>query len=180
VGEAYVHKDHSHDFIWYAEADGPWVHKPTGKGERLLIINARTKAGGVPGAQLVCKSTRKTGDYHGQMNNGLCTKWLTEKLLPNLPQNARSSMDNAPYHTTVSPHAAPIPMCTKESISVWLRKNGVPVPEDGLNAAMSEILTKMAPAPTDALDEVAAAHGHEIVRTPPTTLSYNLLRHVGR
>jgi transposase len=167
LDESYVNKNHSNDFIWYSDADGPWVQKPTGKGERLLIINAITKEGWLPGAKLVFKSTRKTGDYHGQMNNGLFTKWFTEKLLPNLPQNALIIMDNAPYHNTLSPHSAPIPTCTKERISLWLRKNGVPVPEDCLKAEMIEILTKMAPAPTYALDESAAAHGHDILRTPP-------------
>jgi len=44
------------------------VQKPTGKGERLIIVNAITKSGWVSGAELVFKGTRKTGDYHGQMN----------------------------------------------------------------------------------------------------------------
>lgn len=167
LDESYVNKNHSNDFIWYSDADGPWVQKPTGKGERLIIINAITKEGWFPGAKLVFKSTRKTGDYHGQMNHGLFTKWFTEKLLPNLPQNALIVMDNAPYHNTLSPRSAPIPTCNKDRISLWLRKNGVPVTADCLKAEMIEILTKMAPAPTYALDELAAAHGHEILRTPP-------------
>lgn len=96
LDESYVNKNHSNDVIWYSDADGPWVQKPTGKGERLIIINAITKEGWLPGAKLVFKSTRKTGDYHGQMNNGLFTKWFTEKLLPNLPQHALIIMDNAP------------------------------------------------------------------------------------
>ena len=40
LDESYVNKNHSNDFIWYSEEDGPWVQKPTGKGERLIIINA--------------------------------------------------------------------------------------------------------------------------------------------
>ena len=68
LDESYVNKNHSNDFIWYYGEDGPWVQKPTGKGERLIIVNAITKSGWVPGSKLVFKSTRKTGDYHGQMN----------------------------------------------------------------------------------------------------------------
>jgi transposase len=71
LDESYVNKNHSKDFIWYSGEDGPWVQKPTGKGERLIIINAITKSGWVPGAKLVFKSTKKTGDYHGQMNSDL-------------------------------------------------------------------------------------------------------------
>lgn len=42
LDESYVNKNHSNDFIWYSDIDGPWVQKPTGKGERLIIINAIT------------------------------------------------------------------------------------------------------------------------------------------
>jgi len=59
LDESYVNKNHSNDFIWYSGEDGPWVQKPTGKGERLIIINAITKYGWVPGAKLVFKSTQK-------------------------------------------------------------------------------------------------------------------------
>lgn len=37
LDESYVNKNHSNDFIWYWDEDGPWVQKPTGKGERLII-----------------------------------------------------------------------------------------------------------------------------------------------
>lgn len=79
---------HSNDFIWYSSADGPWVQKPTGFGARLIIINAITKSGWVPSAKLVFKSTRKTGDYHGQMNWNLFSKWFSEMLLPNIPESS--------------------------------------------------------------------------------------------
>ena len=42
---SYVNKNQSHDFIWSWEEDGPWVQKPTGKGERLIIMHAMTKNG---------------------------------------------------------------------------------------------------------------------------------------
>src|ERR1700678_4444597 len=74
LDESYINKNHSNDFTWFWKEDGPWVQKPTGKGERLIIINAITKEGWVPGAKLVFKSTRITGDYHGQMNWDLFSK----------------------------------------------------------------------------------------------------------
>ena len=40
LDESYVNKNHSNDFIWYSGEDGPWIQKPTGKGERLIIVNA--------------------------------------------------------------------------------------------------------------------------------------------
>jgi transposase len=80
LAESYVNKNHSNDFIWYWEEDGPWVQKPTGKGERLIIMHAMTKNGWIPNAKLVFKSTRKTGDYHGQMNHDLF-QYLRQNLL---------------------------------------------------------------------------------------------------
>ncbi len=79
VDESSVNKTHSDDFIWYADADGPGVHKPTGKGARLIIIHAMTKNGWIAGAPLPFQSTQKTGDYHGQMHHDLFTKWFTEQ-----------------------------------------------------------------------------------------------------
>jgi hypothetical protein len=87
LDESYVNKNHSNDFIWYSDEDGPWVQKPTGKGERLIIINAISSAGWVPGAKLVFQAKRKTGDYHGQMNAELFQKWFSEKLIPNIPDD---------------------------------------------------------------------------------------------
>lgn len=59
LDESYVNKNHSNDYIWYSEEDGACVQKPTGKGERLIIINAITKNGWVPNAKLIFKSTKK-------------------------------------------------------------------------------------------------------------------------
>jgi len=88
LDESYVNKNHSNDFIWYSGEDGPWIQKPTGKGERLIIINAISSQGWVDGAKLVFQAKRKTGDYHGQMNAQLFQKLFCEKLLPNLPPNS--------------------------------------------------------------------------------------------
>jgi transposase len=167
LDESYVNKNHSNDFIWYSDEDGPWVQKPTGKGERLIILTAMTKRGWVPGAKLTFKSTKKTGDYHGQMHHDLFTRWFTEQLLPHMPSNALIIMDNAPYHHTLSRHSAPTAPCKKACIASWLSKNRIPVRDDCLKAELVEMLEKLAPAPTYALDELAADQGHEILRTPP-------------
>lgn len=167
LDESYVNKNHSNDFIWYSDEDGPWVQKPTGKGERLIIINAITTDGWVLGAKLIFKSSRKTGDYHGQMNHELFTKWFSEQLLPNIPKNSLIIMDNASYHNSLSKHSAPIATSKKSEISSWLRQNGIPIQEDCLKPELVEIIKKIAPAPTYALDEIAAGQGHKILRTPP-------------
>jgi len=167
LDETYVNKNHSNDLVWYFDDDGPWIQKPTGKGDRLIIINAITKDGWVPGAKLIFKSSRKTGDYHGQMNQELFTKWFREKLLPNIPDNSLIIMDNAAYHNVLSKHSAPTATCNKEKIRSWLEQNNIPLREDCLKIEMVEILNKLSPSPTYDLDEIAAEVGHKILRTPP-------------
>ncbi len=68
LDESYVNKNHSNQFTWYWDEDGPTVDKPSDKGERLIIVHAITAAGWIDGAALVFVAKRKTGDYHGQMN----------------------------------------------------------------------------------------------------------------
>lgn len=167
LDESYVNKNHSNDFIWYSGEDGPWVQKPTGKGERLIIINAISKSGWIPNAKLVFKSTTKTGDYHGQMNWGLFRKWFTEKLLPNIPANSLIVMDNAPYHNILSEHSSPTPSCSKKKISDWLEQNKIYCRDDCLKPELIEIIKKIAPEPIYAIDEIAQSYGHEVLRTPP-------------
>lgn len=167
LDESYVNKNHSNDFIWYSGEDGPWVQKPTGKGERLIIVNAITKSGWVPGAKLVFKSTRKTGDYHGQMNWDLFKKWFIEMLLENIPSNSLIIMDNASYHNTLSDHSPPTPLCSKKKIIEWLEHNKIYCRQDCLKPELVEILQKLATEPSYAIDEIARSRGHEVIRTPP-------------
>ncbi len=167
LDESYVNRNHSNDFIWYYGEDGPWVQKPTGKGERLIIMNAITKEGWVPSAKMVFKSTKKTGDYHGQMNSDLFTKWFKEKLIPNIPDNSIIVMDNAPYHNTLSSQSAPTPVSSKKKIRDWLDNNKISCREDCLKAEMVEILQKISPAPIYEIDEIAREYGHQVLRTPP-------------
>lgn len=167
LDESYVNKNHSNDFIWYYGEDGPWVQKPTGKGERLIIMNAISSSGWIDGAKLVFKSTRKTGDYHGQMNWELFTKWFTEMLLPNIPDNSNIIMDNASYHNKVSAHSPPTPLSSKNKIIEWLEDNKVSSSRDSLKPELVEILRKLAPEPIYEIDEIAQSHGHKVIRTPP-------------
>lgn len=167
LDESYVNKNHSNDFVWYFDDDGPLIQKPTGKGERLIIMNAITKDGWVPGAKLTFKSTKKTGDYHGQMNQELFTKWFKDKLLPNIPPGSLIIMDNASYHNILSANSAPTSTCKKSKILSWLENNNIPLKEDCLKVEMIEILNRLAPSPSFVIDEIAAEYGHEILRTPP-------------
>lgn len=76
-------------------------------------------------------------------------------------------MDNASYHNVLSAHSAPTAKCNREKIRSWLEQNNIPLSEDCLKVEMIEVLNKIVPSPTYILDEIAAEHGHEVLRTPP-------------
>jgi transposase len=167
LDESYVNKNHSNDFVWFSSEDGPWIQKPTGNGERLIILNAITKDGWVPNAKLVFNSTKKTGDYHGQMNRNLFHRWFVDKLLPNIPNNSLIILDNAAYHTVLAEHSAPTRKCSKEKILAWLESNKFSCNPDCVKAELMDLIDKHAPEPTYVIDEIAKQAGHEVTRTPP-------------
>jgi transposase len=167
LDESYVNKNHSNDFIWYSGEDDSWVQKPTGKGERLIIVNAISSQGWVKGAKLVFQAKRKTGDYHGQMNTKIFKKWLTEMLIPNIPDHSLIIMDNAPYHNTLSKNSPPTATCGKEKILTWLLQHQIPCEKDCLKAELVTILQKLTLTPIYEMDDIAMGYGHDIIRTPP-------------
>lgn len=167
LDETYVNKNHSNDFIWYSSEDGPLVQKPTGNGERLIIVHAITREGWVPNAQLVFKSSRKTGDYHGQMNAELFQKWFVEMLLPNVPESSIIIMDNAAYHNVLSLDSPPTPNCAKKKILAWLDSNKIPYSRDCLKAELVELIQTLSLEPIYAIDTLAKESGHKVIRTPP-------------
>lgn len=167
LDESYVNKNHSNDFIWYFGEDGPWVQKPTGKGERLIIVNAISVAGWVKGAKLVFQAKRKTGDYHGQMNAELFQRWFSEKLIPNLSEPSLIILDNASYHNVLSSCSPPTPSSSKDEIRKWLFKNNLVFDQNCLKAELALMLKKISPKPIYEIDKIAEKHGHEVIRTPP-------------
>ena len=64
-------------------------------------MNAITKDGWVPNCKLVFNASRKTGDYHTNMNWDNFSKWFKESLLKNIPPDSLIIMDNAPYHNVL-------------------------------------------------------------------------------
>lgn len=167
LDESYINKNHSNDYTWHYGEDGPWIQKPTGKGERLIILDAITKGGWVSGARNIFRSKKRTGDYHGEMNAELFQKWFLEKLLPNIPEHSIIIMDNAPYHNALAPNSPPTPSSKKSVIERWLQENGFPCSKDCLKVELVEILKKTRAEPTFMINVLAEQFGHEVVRTPP-------------
>ena len=45
------------------------IHKPSGKGSRLIILHSSSENGWVSDAALVFQSKKATGDYHDEMTS---------------------------------------------------------------------------------------------------------------
>ena len=166
LDETYINKNHSNQFTWYLDEDGPWVNKPSGKGPRLIIVHGITKDGWVNGAQLIFDAKKRTGDYHGQMNWENFSKWFEIQLLPNIPANSLIIMDNAGYHNVLADDSFPTPKTRKEELLAWLERNWIPWTDDMLKPELYALCKRFAPAPEFKLDQIAEAAGHSILRTP--------------
>jgi transposase len=150
LDESYINVNHSVDKTWYHGGDGPWVNKPSGKGPRLIIVNAITKDGWVPNAKLVFQAKQSTGDYHGQPKSLIF-------------------MDNAKYHNTYVEDAFPTPKTPKHELEKWLKANHPSVYKEKEKPLKPELYKKckeLSPKPKYMLDRIAEKYGHTILRTP--------------
>ncbi len=171
LDESYINKNHSDEKAWYLDEEGPWVNKPSGKGPRLIIVNAITREGWVNNAKLVFRANISTGDYHGQMNYENFSKWFCQQLLPNIPSESLIVMDNAKYHNILADDTFPTPRSSKRDLQVWLKKNHSELNLHNdpsiLKPELYETCKKIAPVPEFKLDRIAQEYGHQILRTPP-------------
>ena len=168
LDESYVKVNHSTPRTWYFAAAGPWVHKPSGKGPRVIIVHAMTTAGWVAGAQLVFQAKRHTGDYHGQMDCENFRRWFRDGLLPHLPAASLIVMDNAPYHNVyVDGVFSPTTSTKKSELQSWLQQNHPPMYQEAMiKAELLAVCRQLCPKPAYAFDRIAEAAGHQILRTP--------------
>jgi transposase len=166
LDETFINKNHSNQFTWYFDEDGPDVNKPAGKGERLIVVNAITLEGWVNNAQLVFEAKKKTGDYHGQMDWGNFSRWFTGQLLPNIPDNSIIIMDNASYHNTTEETTFPKSNARKENLRKCLDDKGIPWGEDLLKSELYALCKSFELKPEYKIDKIAETAGHSILRTP--------------
>jgi transposase len=167
LDESYINKNHSRDASWFIEENDCIVGKPTGKGERLIIVNAINREGWIPNAKLVFASSKKTTDYHTSMNWKAFSEWFENKLLPNIPENSIIIMDNAQYHNVLSAETFPQKKHTLFHLRYWLSNNKIPWKEDMLKEELYDLCKRFSPKPEFALDKMASKRGHTILRTPP-------------
>lgn len=104
LDETWVNAGHSLSRSWTDDSLKSTMPAPSGKGGRLILLHAGTSRGFIPDALDLFRS-KKTGDYHEEMNHEHFIEWFEYKLLATLEEPSVIVMDNAPYHSKiVSPY----------------------------------------------------------------------------
>ena len=160
--------NHSTPRTWYFAEEGPWVEKPSGNGPRLILGHAITTDGWVEGAQLVFQAKQRTGDDHGQRNFEHFQKWFAERLLPHIPAASLIMLANAPDHNVYVDGAFyPTSSTPKSALQQWLQQHHpAQCQPTMIKAELLALCRQLCPKPQYALDRLAEARGHRILRTP--------------
>lgn len=172
LDETWVNAGHSVKKGWVDDTPKGTMAAPLGRGGRLIMVHAGTSAGFVPNGLLLFRS-KKTGDYHEEMDSNKFIKWFTEQLLPNIRPQSTIVMDNASYHS-VQLDKAPTMATRKSEILDWLRSHDLPADETKNKAELLEVVSANKPRfPVYLVDEVARERGYKVIRLPPYHCHFN-------
>lgn len=173
LDETWLNANHTVGKCWTDDTAHASTKVPEGKGERLIICHAGTANGFVPNSLLAFKS-KKTTEYHEEMNYEKFKEWFTG-MLDNLSEPMTIIMDNAPYHS-VQLNKPPTQANRKSELVKWLCDNGVAADIGMLKSELIALVRRNKPStPTYALDEMARDKGHQVVRLPPYHCQYNAI-----
>jgi transposase len=156
----------------------------SGRGQRLLIVNAIQESGPVPCALMVFPSKNPVTpeDYHKDMDADNFERWFRERLLPNLAPKSVIVMDNAPYHSrkdnsvkaalTKAEYTARL---TEIGFFIFLaERNLTSDPETMTKKKMKELWERYrSQFEYYAVDKMADEANHTVLRLPPYHCTLN-------
>lgn len=171
LDETWVNAGESLKVGWTDDTKESCGHRPTGKGGRLIVVHAGSSSGFIDNALLMFKS-KKTGDYHEEMDHNRFSEWF-ENLLKQLEGPSTIVMDNAPYHS-VRMNKVPTSNARKDELLHWLQEHNVPADMGMTKVMLYTLVQQNKPAtPTYVIDEMAHSYGHEVIRLPPYHCHFN-------
>ncbi|KAJ8712954.1 hypothetical protein PYW08_008258 [Mythimna loreyi] len=176
LDETWIHAHYTVKKCWQSNTI-PGVKKNDSAGRRWIITHAGGENGFIDGALLMFKSKTKTGDYHDEMNGANFTKWINERLIPNLPKNAIIVMDNAPYHS-MEASRAPNMNSRKAEMQLWLREKHIAYDECYTKAELYQIIKRHQPPKDYVIDKIFNAHEFEVLRLPPYNCDLNPIEYI--
>lgn len=176
LDETWLNEGHTVQKMWYdknietprqafLEGLSTGLRPPTGKGKRLIITHIGSENGFVPGGLLAFQS-KKTGDYHEDMNADVFEEWF-EQVLDLIPTGSLIVMDNASYHSRLL-EKLPTTSWRKDDIKQWLTSKNIPFDDDMVKKELLIITSEHKKRYVKyAVDEMAKLRGISVLRLPP-------------
>lgn len=172
LDETWINENDSKKRGWTDDSVKAALGTPVGKGKRLIVCHAGSSRGWINAPPLIFQS-KKTGDFHEDMNSVVFENWFFNELLPAIPPNSTIVMDNASYHSRKK-DKAPTSSSLKEDMKKWLKTRNIPFSEDLLKPELYKLVRlHKPPLPTYEIDSRASELGHEVIRLPPYHCHYN-------
>ncbi|XP_073959757.1 uncharacterized protein [Choristoneura fumiferana] len=165
MDETYVHLNYRVKKSWQGPSTSG-VSEKISPGKRYIVVHAGSENGFVPNALLVFSTKSKMADYHHDMNSENFTKWLKEKLIPNLSVPSVIVMDNASYHVK-QVNKAPTMQNLKATLREWLCSKNIPFEESFTKAELLCLINENKPLPVYETEELLNENGHEVLKLPP-------------
>ena len=139
---------------------------PTGRGERLICLHMGSEDGFLPRNTARVFQSKKTCDYHEEMNASVFEEWFRE-VLHLLPPNSVVVMDNASYHSRLK-EQLPNTSWKKARIIEWLTNHGIHVDQSAIKAELLQQARQSKPKfRRYVVDSMAEEMGHTVLRLPP-------------
>lgn len=175
LDESWIDNNLTSGKCWQKEKDVLGVTAWGSSSKRLIIASVGSRKGFIKEAQLIFPARSTQGDYHGQMNSINFEKWFSTSVLPNLPPASIVVMDNAPYHSRQE-EKTPSKYGTKATMIQWLERRGISC-DGGMrkDTLYSLIQANKPPHKLYAVDAMATAKGHTVVRLPPYNCDLNAI-----
>lgn len=173
LDETRVNQNECVDKCWTDPGGTVGPKTKTGRGARFIVLYAGGAQGFIPGALLMFRSQHgNKGDYHDSMDHAKFKTWFEEQLLPNISANSLIIMDNAPYHSKIN-NKVPTTANRKCDIIGWLSYHNIAHDPSMTKPELLQIAKCHKDKQTYVIDELARAHGHDVLRLPPYYCQFN-------
>lgn len=177
LDETWLNENVHQDKGWTDGTIKGTLKAPLGKGKRLIICHAGNQKGWIKAPPLMFES-KKTSDYHEEMDHVVFEDWFFNTLIPSIPPASTIIMDNAPYHSRKK-DKPPTSSSTKSAMIDWLNERNIPFPPELRKPEIYQLIKlHKPPIPRYEIDVKAAEMGFQIIRLPPYHCQYNAIEMV--
>lgn len=174
--ETWLNEGHTRSKVWqdlnitssrqaFIDGYSTGLKSPSGKGRRLIITHIGSNSGFLDGGLNVFES-RKTGDYHEDMNAEVFEKWFAS-VLERVEPGSVIVIDNAPYHSR-RVEKLPTSAWRKADIIDWLKSKNILFDDHLLKVQLMNIVRVHKDQYIKyVVDEMAHKRGVTLLRLPP-------------